>query len=138
MTKQRARERKKKRQRELLAIKPYASPDEVQPGDYTVVDRTGRVHPLGPEIFGDDWPSAQKLLSEIDRSKLPSVEKAQRKQMTQSGVGATPGPTLRITMTKEVEQKMQAEADARGLSLQEMMQADLDAHYAKMKAEGRL
>ena len=48
------------------------------------------------------------------------------------------GPRLRITMTKEVAGKLQAEADKLGVSVEVMMQADLNAHYLTMKAQGRL
>jgi hypothetical protein len=39
---------------------------------------------------------------------------------------------LRIKMTEAEEQRLKADADKRGMSVQEMLQADLDAHAAKM------
>jgi hypothetical protein len=46
---------------------------------------------------------------------------------------------LRVQITTEAEmRRLQADADKRGLSIQEMPEQDLAAHAAKMKAEGRL
>jgi hypothetical protein len=84
MSKQRARERKKKRKACCV------TPPDVQAGDFVVVDQQGNAHPLGPEIFGDDWPRAQQYLAEIDRSTLPSVKEAQQKQAVRYGAKVLP------------------------------------------------
>jgi hypothetical protein len=88
MSKERARERKKKRAalaKRMAVSAPVSNafealPYEVQPGDYAVVAQDGTVMPLGPDIFGDDWPGARRMLAEIDPSTLPGIKEAQRQQ----------------------------------------------------------